>query len=75
VTLVSQIVGRWVGAVPFVDADGRPRALSRASPGTEASDSSFDTSVESVTTDIRPRAVLDSLLSHGVVVIDAGDRV
>jgi hypothetical protein len=75
VTLASQIVGRWVGTVPFIDADGRPRPLSRANPGTEASDSSFDTLVESVTTDIRPRAVLDNLLSHGVVFLDAEDRV
>ncbi|MEA2788594.1 MAG: hypothetical protein QOG73_1000 [Acetobacteraceae bacterium] len=75
VTLASQIVARWVGTVRFVDADGRPRPLSRTNPGTEASDFSFDALVGSVTTDIRPRAVLDDLLSHGVVFMDADDRV
>jgi hypothetical protein len=75
VTMVSQIIARWVGAVPFIDADGRPRALSRASAETEASGASFGALVEAVTTDIRPRAVLDSLLSHGVVFIDTDDRV
>jgi hypothetical protein len=35
----------------------------------------FDELVSSVTTDVRPRAVLDDLLGHGVIIIDADDRV
>jgi hypothetical protein len=31
--------------------------------------------VEAVTSDVRPRAVLDDLLGHGVVLMDSNDRV
>jgi hypothetical protein len=72
VTLASQIVGRWVGSASFNDETGRPLPLPRVKQGSEPS---FDALVEAVTTDIRPRAVLDDLLSHGVVYMDAGDRV
>jgi hypothetical protein len=75
VTLVSQIVARWAGTVPFADADGQPRLLSRIHSGTSEAEPSFDALIESVTTDVRPRAVLDDLLSHGVVSMDEGDRV
>jgi hypothetical protein len=73
VTLASQIVARWAGAAPFVDAEGRPRPLPRVSR--EGAGPSFDELVALVTSDIRPRAVLDDLLGHGVVVMDAEDRV
>jgi len=73
VTLVSQIVARWVGAVPFIDGDGRPLPLRRT--GGDGAGPSFDELVASVTSDVRPRAVLDDLLGHGVVFMDAEDRV
>lgn len=72
VTLASQIIGRWVGSTLFTDATGRPLPLLRVNRGSEPS---FEALVESVTTDIRPRAVLDDLLSHGVAYMDADDRV
>lgn len=75
VTLVSQIVARWSGTLPFADAGGQPRPLARTPPGAGVSEASFDALIASVTTDIRPRAVLEGLLSHGVVVIDEADRV
>lgn len=75
VTLASQIVARWVGTAPFIDDAGRPRPLPRNNDATAASRPSFDELVESVTTDIRPRAVLDDLLGHGVVFMDADDCV
>jgi hypothetical protein len=75
VTLASQIVARWVSSAPFVDADGRPLPLPRLNGDATDSKVSFDRLVESVTTDIRPRAVLDDLLGHGVVVMDANDCV
>src|SRR6201994_317399 len=73
VTLASHIVARWVATAPFVGDDGRPRQLSRArqEPGEPPS----DTLVESVTSDVRPRAVLDDLLGHGIVFMVAGDCV
>lgn len=75
VTLMSQIVGRWIGTAAFTDASGRPRPLLRTGHGSAEHEPSFDALVESITTDIRPRAVLDDLLSHGVVYLDADDRV
>jgi hypothetical protein len=75
VTLASQIVARWVGTAPFVDQNGRPRPLSRIHNETVILDPSFDELVTSVTSDIRPRAVLDDLLGHGVVFMDLEDRV
>jgi hypothetical protein len=73
VTLVSQIVARWVGAASFTDAAGRPRPLARVRA--DGAGSSFDELVASVTSDVRPRAVLDDLLGHGVVFMDDDDRV
>jgi hypothetical protein len=75
VTLASQIVARWVGTAPFVGPDGRPLPLRRVNGDVTDLKPSFDKLVESVTTDIRPRAVLDDLLGHGVVVMDAEDCV
>lgn len=75
VTLISQIVGRWAGSAAFIDGQGRPRPLYR-SVQPEAGDLPlFDTLVASITTDVRPRAVLDDLLAHGVVHVDSQDRV
>ena len=75
VTLASQIVARWVGTAPFIDTEGRPLPLRRINGDVRDLQPSFDRLVESVTTDIRPRAVLDDLLGHGVVVMDAEDCV
>ena len=59
VTLASQIVARWVGSAPFVDANGHPRPLPRTNQDEPDAGPTFDTLVESVTSDIRPRAVLE----------------
>lgn len=71
VTVTSQIIARWLGAAPWVDAAGVPLALPRG--GADAA--SFERLVESVTKDMRPRAVLDSLLADGAVEMDGDDRV
>jgi hypothetical protein len=75
VTLASQIVARWVGTARFIDAEGRPLALPRTHKDETGAHPSFDELVASVTSDIRPRAVLDDLLGHGVVFLDDKDRV
>ncbi len=75
VTLASQIIARWVGSAAFVGTDGQPRPLRRTNPDISDSEPTFDALVESVTSDIRPRAVLDDLLGHGVVFMDSEDRV
>jgi Family of unknown function (DUF6502) len=60
--LASQVVARWLSEGAFVGTDGLPRALPRAEPST-----GFDALVASVSSDIRPRAVLDELLRLGLV--------
>lgn len=71
VTLTSQIIARWLGAAPWIDAEGNPLPLPRGGAEPEG----FERLVTSVTKDLRPRAVLDTLLADGVVEIDAEERV
>jgi hypothetical protein len=70
--LGSLLVARWLGAAPWLDAEGRPRPLPRGAP---AGTASFESLVASVTRDVRARTVLDEWLSQGLVRIDAEDRV
>ena len=66
------IVARWLAAPPWCDTGGRPLPLPRRAL---RSGLSFDALVAAVTTDVRPRAVLDALLGQGVVRLDADKRV
>jgi len=76
VSLGARLVARWTGEAPFVDRRGRPRPLPRAEdPSGSGTGASFDRLVASVSTDIRPRAVLDEWLRLGIVELDARDRV
>jgi hypothetical protein len=73
VTLSSQIIARWLGTRVYLDEAGRPKPLPRvARPDTTES---FDGLIASVTTDVRPRAVLDDWLSQGIVTLDDDDVV
>ncbi len=74
VTISSQIIARWLASAPFVDSQGRPLLLPRVADG-KVAPPSFESLVASVTTDIRPRAVLDDWLSQGLVSLDDSDRV
>lgn len=73
VTLGSQIVARWLGTRQYCTSAGEPRPLPRLRP--DKGGPSFEALVESVTTDVRPRAVLDDFIAHGIVTLDADDRV
>ncbi|MCH2169823.1 DUF6502 family protein [Myxococcota bacterium] len=75
VTLGAQLVARWMGVDEFLDGDGRPRPLPRLSGDGEEAPASFEHLVESVSKDIRARAVLDEWLRLGVVHVDGEDRV
>lgn len=77
VTLASQIVARWLGSASFAGPDGQPRILPRLAQPADAAECqpAFEDLVLSVTTDVRPRAVLDDLISHGVVTLLDGDQV
>ncbi len=67
-----RIVARWRAGPPWSSADGSPLPLPRHAARGGAS---FPALVATVTTDVRPRAVLEALLGEGVVRLDADDRV
>jgi hypothetical protein len=67
--LAAQVVARWMHAPAFVDLKRKPRVLQRG--GGHAKGLSFDSLVAGVSSDVRPRAVLDELLRLGVVQEDA----
>ena len=69
-TIASQIIALWLDRAPWMDAEGYPRPLPRGDAET-----SFDSLVESVTKDMRPRAILDSWLADGIVTVDADDHI
>jgi hypothetical protein len=70
VALSSALVARWL-ATAGVGAAEDDWVLPRVA----AEGPSFDALVRSVTTDVRPRAVLDEWLAQGIVTVEAGDRV
>lgn len=72
VSRTSAIVARWLADPLFVDAEGIPLPLLRTA---EAGEASFASLVESVTRDLRPRAVLDDWLDRKLVEIDENDRI
>jgi hypothetical protein len=73
VTLSSQIIARWLGSRDWVDEAGLPKPLPRI--GRPDAPQSFDALIASITTDVRPRAVLDDWLSQGIVTLDPDDVV
>ena len=71
-SLGSRLIGLWVGASEFLDESGQPLPLHR----TRASGTpSFEALVQMVSTDVRPRSVLDEWIRLGLVEVDAEDRV
>lgn len=69
----SMIIARWIAAPEFADAKGGPLPLRRA--GDPGGGPTYEDLVESVTRDVRPRAVLDEWLDRGMVTIDGQGRV
>lgn len=68
-SLGALLVSRWIGDRRFCDDSGRPRPLPRTGAF------SFNSLVEEVNTDIRPRAVLDEWLRLGVVEVNSEGMV
>ncbi len=60
--MATQVVARWLSEPQYLDADGHPQTLPRAPAA-----NGFDALVASVSSDIRPRAVLDELVRLGLV--------
>lgn len=73
VPLTAQVFARWVGDAAWRNRRGQPLPLPRlASDGGERS---FEALVAGISTDIRPRVLLDEWLDRGLVVLDDQDRV
>jgi len=66
VTLNSQLIARWLGLPDTTDEAGDPLPLPRAG---------FDALVASVTTDLRPRTVLDNWIAQGIATVDPDERI
>lgn len=56
-SMASQVVARWLADPTHTDAEGQPLALPRLD---------FDALVAAISTDVRPRAVLDELMRLGL---------
>ncbi len=69
----AHLISLWTGAPDYLDTRGRPRPLPRQRR--EDGAPSFEALVESVSTDIRARAVLDEWLRQGLARVDADDFV
>jgi hypothetical protein len=67
----SRIIARWLASPDFTDGEGRPRPL----PRVHEDQPSFESLVESVTRDVRARAVLDEWLDRKLAKVDEDGRV
>lgn len=72
-SLGTKIVAAWTTGADFLDADGNPAPLPRASR--DVRQPSFESLVRSINKDIRPRAILDEWQHLGMVHVDEEDRV
>jgi hypothetical protein len=68
----SAIIARWLAAPEFTDRKGDPLPLPRTADGDAPS---FESLVESITKDVRPRAVLDEWLDRQLVTINAKEEI
>lgn len=68
----SRILARWLAGRGTTDPAGHPLPLPRVAP---AGRPSFDALVESVTRDLRPRAVLDEWIDKRLATLDESDVV
>jgi len=69
----AQLVSKWTTAHEYLDHAGAPRPLPYMSP--DSNNPTFESLVRSVSTDIRPRVVIDEWVRLGVVHVDDDDVV
>ncbi|OMH32201.1 hypothetical protein BGP75_15315 [Motiliproteus sp. MSK22-1] len=69
VSLASHVVSLWLGDPEYTDENNKPRLLPRlpAAQRDPAEGPGFEELVQSISKDVRPRALLDELLRTGVV--------
>lgn len=73
VSLGARLLGVWLGNHHYHDETGAPLPLPRQA--TDSSQISFESLVESINKDVRPRAVLDEWQRAGLVHINTRDEV
>ena len=73
VTLGAQLVAKWIGQAPYINAGGHPIPLTRTAK--VGGEKSFESLVASVSKDIRSRAILDEWMRLGIVHMDDNDCV
>jgi hypothetical protein len=72
-SMSALLLAIWSGNSEYLDQDGMPIPLPRL-PGKDGKPS-FESMVQSVSKDFRPRVVLDEWLRQGVVTLDEEDKV
>ncbi len=73
VSLGAELVLRWTAEPEYQTGEGEPLPLPRLSG--KSTGPSFESLVESVSKDIRPRAILDEWCRLGIATVDDEDRV
>ncbi len=71
VSTLSSVLGHWVADTEFTDPNGAPKNLART--GSDAP--SFETLVQKVSRDIRPRTVLDELIRQNLVTLEDDNTI
>ncbi len=66
VTTIASVLGHWLADPDLIDAEGQPVPLPRSAKTGQ----SFETLVQMVSRDIRPRTVLDELVRQNLVALD-----
>lgn len=72
-SLAAHVVSVWTADMDYIDAEGRPIPLPRRPAAPDGP--SFDGLIESLSTDVRPRAVLDELIYQEIVSISDDETV
>ncbi len=67
--LLATVIGQWMSHPDYVDRDGKPLPLPRGSDGGP----NFETLVQSLSKDVRPRTVLDELENAGLLAAPQDD--
>lgn len=70
--LTAQVLSRWMGDKKFLDTSGTPRPLERKS---NSEGDGFDDLIHSLSKDVRPKSVLDEMLSRKLVAISNSGMV
>jgi Family of unknown function (DUF6502) len=73
VSLSARVIAVWTGLPSYLDERGDPLPLPRLAR--KGGEHSFESLVQSLSKDTRPRALLDEWLRRGIVAIDEQDRV